>query len=627
MSHVCNRLKIPAALVAAVLAMPIVAPFGDPPTQTAPVDELTLAGSAQRGTSFERPVDGSVISLSWAHGTPAFTVEGRVRGHWKQLATPGGVTDEGPDARSIEGLRSQAFDAAENVSDPITTGAADRIRVTVTEGSAADLQLHVASGQETSVEGSAGALSAAATAIAIPGVQVITRSQWGADENTPLARCPEGPQYASDLKFAVVHHTAGSGAADPAGSAAIVRGIQAMHMTTNGWCDIGYNVIVDQYGQVFEGRVGGLDRNVIGAHAGGFNTGSFGISMIGNYVNARPPDAQLMAVSRVLAWRLGLGGVPAIGSTSATSAGNDIHPPGETITIPTILGHRDVGATDCPGNGGASTYNYLRFVTWLLQHGAAAPTTTEWTPNTSRPAVVALSEHGALQPGGSQNDPGQPAFMGWPSKARDLEASPGGGGWVLFGDGTIRSYGGAPEFTGAPYWPGGDYARDLVVNQDGSRAYVLDGFGAMHPLNGSPRVSGPYWPGFDVAIKAVLVGDGSTGYVLDAYGALQSINGAPKIYGPYWPGWRIARDVEAAPGGAGFYLLDGFGGVYALGGAPALSLPYIGFDSAVDLEVTSRGAWMLKSSGRVLSTTGTASITMATMQGVIAPGRVAFAVK
>ena len=50
-----------------------------------------------------------------------------------------------------------------------------------------------------------------------------------------------------------------------------MRGIYTYHARTLGWCDVGYNVLVDKYGQAFEGRRGGLDRNVQGAHAGGFS--------------------------------------------------------------------------------------------------------------------------------------------------------------------------------------------------------------------------------------------------------------------------------------------------------------------------------------------------------------------
>ena len=63
---------------------------------------------------------------------------------------------------------------------------------------------------------------------------------------------------------------------------AIIRSIYTYHVRSNGWNDIGYNFLVDAYGRVFEGRAGGIDQPVIGAHTLGFNTGSVGIAVIGN---------------------------------------------------------------------------------------------------------------------------------------------------------------------------------------------------------------------------------------------------------------------------------------------------------------------------------------------------------
>ena len=63
---------------------------------------------------------------------------------------------------------------------------------------------------------------------------------------------------------------------------AILRSIQTYHVRSNGWNDIGYNFLVDAYGRIFEGRAGGIDRPVIGAHTGGFNTGSVGIAVLGD---------------------------------------------------------------------------------------------------------------------------------------------------------------------------------------------------------------------------------------------------------------------------------------------------------------------------------------------------------
>ena len=104
--------------------------------------------------------------------------------------------------------------------------------------------------------------------------KIVPRSGWRADEKIVRS----APRYAPVLRFSVVHHTAGSSSYRPEESAAIVRGIELYHVKANGWNDIGYNFLVDRYGQVFEGRGGGMQRNVIGAHAAGFNSGSVGIA-------------------------------------------------------------------------------------------------------------------------------------------------------------------------------------------------------------------------------------------------------------------------------------------------------------------------------------------------------------
>jgi hypothetical protein len=176
--------------------------------------------------------------------------------------------------------------------------------------------------------------------------QIIPRYGWQADEE--IRRGP--PLYAPSIRLAIVHHTAGTNNYGPLQSAAIVKGIELYHVEGNGWKDIGYNFLVDKYGQVFEGRYGGMTRNVIGAHAAGFNTGSVGVAIIGNYESRPISKAAEQALVKLLAWRLDLAHVDPTSALADTSLGNPRFPAGVPVFLRAISGHRDTGFTDCPGN-------------------------------------------------------------------------------------------------------------------------------------------------------------------------------------------------------------------------------------------------------------------------------------
>jgi flagellar hook assembly protein FlgD len=175
---------------------------------------------------------------------------------------------------------------------------------------------------------------------------IVQRSAWRADESIVRG----APSIAERLRFAVVHHTAGSNSYSAAQSAAIVRGIQRYHVLSNGWDDIGYNFLVDKYGRIFEGRGGGMSRNVIGAHAGGFNTGSVGIAVIGIYQSASMSSAARTALQNLLAWRLDVGHVRPRGRWNAVSGGSSRWDAGTRVRLRAVSGHRDTSLTSCPGS-------------------------------------------------------------------------------------------------------------------------------------------------------------------------------------------------------------------------------------------------------------------------------------
>jgi N-acetylmuramoyl-L-alanine amidase len=175
---------------------------------------------------------------------------------------------------------------------------------------------------------------------------VVSRFDWQADESIRRA----APRYSDAIHFAVVHHTAGSNSYTRTQSAAIVRGIEIYHVKGNGWNDIGYNFLVDKYGQVFEGRYGGVDRAVVGAHAQGFNTGSVGVAVLGSYGTSKISAAAKSSLEQLLAWKLDLAHVDPLSTLTWRSSGNPRFGSGVPVFLRAISGHRDTGFTDCPGN-------------------------------------------------------------------------------------------------------------------------------------------------------------------------------------------------------------------------------------------------------------------------------------
>ena len=146
---------------------------------------------------------------------------------------------------------------------------------------------------------------------------------------------------------------------------------------------------------------------------------------------------------------------------------------------------------------------------------------------------------------------------------------------------------------------------------------TLDAYGGLHPFAGlAPNTAGsPYRNGFDIAHAVVLRQDGSGGWELDGFGGLHAFGIAPAVSSPaYWNGWNIARavvvtskDQNGILDGRQGYLLDGFGGIHPWGGAPALSgSTYFGRDVARGLEIhydatgQPDGGWTLDSRGRTL---------------------------
>ncbi|WOX22533.1 FG-GAP-like repeat-containing protein [Streptomyces solicathayae] len=184
---------------------------------------------------------------------------------------------------------------------------------------------------------------------------IISRAQWGADET----KVEDPPEYIEKIQAAYIHHTVDSNNYSCSESAALVRGIFLFHVQSNGWNDLGYNFLVDKCGRIFEGRGGGTDLPVKGAHTSGFNSYSTGIALLGNFETGKPTRAALESAARIAAYKLGQYGVSPTGKVTLTRLVSN--PDGSTspagdVTFNTISGHRDGFATECPG---ANLYSKL----------------------------------------------------------------------------------------------------------------------------------------------------------------------------------------------------------------------------------------------------------------------------
>ena len=202
-----------------------------------------------------------------------------------------------------------------------------------------------------------------------PGFRYLSRPGWGADESLRFG--PDGtesfPTAFFDVQTLTVHHTVTANT-DP-DPAATVRAIYYFHAVTEDYGDIGYHLLVDQQGTVYEGRYSGPDplpvfgprsvgprpSMVNGAHVGGFNAGNVGVALLGDLTSTGPTPAARLSLTRVLA---ALAEVTRLDPLGTTAYVNPIS--GATRTVRTLAGHRDWAATECPGNTFYPTLPQLR---------------------------------------------------------------------------------------------------------------------------------------------------------------------------------------------------------------------------------------------------------------------------
>ncbi|XP_076240325.1 peptidoglycan recognition protein S2 [Calliopsis andreniformis] len=159
---------------------------------------------------------------------------------------------------------------------------------------------------------------------------IISREEWGAKPPKSSLRnlAVDPPPYI------IIHHSASNGCTTRAICQAKVRNFQNYHMNEKGWEDIGYNFLIGEDGNVYEGRGWGKH----GAHSVAYNSKSIGICIIGNFVDRNLSPAAIKAVKSLISYGVTIGKI------------DDNY---------TLLGHRQTASTICPGD---SLYRLIQ--TW-----------------------------------------------------------------------------------------------------------------------------------------------------------------------------------------------------------------------------------------------------------------------
>lgn len=280
-------------------------------------------GTGEATTAFA----ASYVALRWTGAREGAAIR-LADGDWQTL-TSGCATVEGGGAALVAAQNATAYE----VKAPTGVSAVHSLAIDTTDGP--DRTFKVPS-EPTRVRG----------------VRYLSRPAWGADESK---RYKDGqvnsPEKYYALQTITVHHTATPN--DDPDPAATVRGIYEFHAITNDWGDIGYHFLIDEAGNVYEGRYSGddgipafdPDGNLVTAfHTLGFNSGNLGIALLGTLTDRGPTDAAKASLIRLIKVISRFKGLDPAGRTTFVNPVN-----GVTKDVNTVSGHRDWLETECPG--------------------------------------------------------------------------------------------------------------------------------------------------------------------------------------------------------------------------------------------------------------------------------------
>jgi hypothetical protein len=373
-----SALSVTAA-VPVLIAVPVTSRPSVTPHPVAPhIMSLALRGAAHDDAAADTGRRATsrfdLVGASWPAGALAAGSQLQVRVHqssgwsdWSDL----GASDAGPDRSSPDSRRAATTHPATVTAEPLWVGTADGVDARVVThgriatGLPASVRVVLVDGGRSAADAHPGAAMPLGSDVADASAgrpTIYTRAQWGADESLRLHACSGGPSYGSTITMGFIHHTDNANGYSQSQVPSIIRSIYAYHVNSNGWCDIGYNFLVDRFGRIWEGRYGGITKPVIGAHTGGFNTDTFGASLIGNFTSTAPSSAMLSAVEKLFAWKLGSYYRDPNGKTTVTAGyfSGSRYSTGQRVTFNTISGHRDADFTTCPGGAAYSDLGSIR---------------------------------------------------------------------------------------------------------------------------------------------------------------------------------------------------------------------------------------------------------------------------
>jgi hypothetical protein len=336
--HRLLRLAITLAVSVAMLAVPVISAAGAPPASTVSTTTVTLPGGdrtvelpAGDAVAVTARIDGREVEVRWHDGD-----------HWSPWAGFAASGEHGPDVDSAEAAR---VDQA--TSEPVWIGRAERLELRSRTPGELHLELIEMDGGMGYDPRATPAATAEAFAVWPP---IVPRAEWD-----PNGECVARGTHdvAPSVERIFVHHTVIFPHYAPEEGDDVVRAICLGHVNNRGFSDVGYNFLIDRFGVIYQGREGGILQPVAGAHAQGFNWGSVGIALVGDFQRGSVPRAAAQALDTLTTWLAEQHQIDPMGRGVHVSTGGTStqYAEGDEVELPTILGHRDTALNSaCPGD-------------------------------------------------------------------------------------------------------------------------------------------------------------------------------------------------------------------------------------------------------------------------------------